>query len=142
MAAFLIQYEDGQVEGPITAAQLRSGVLSGEIAESSMIQSVGHASWHRAGTVRGLAPLFQEAAAARASRPRDGASEGPRDPPADAEHSMATQPERQRDPPAAGSGIELLPGEQVVMSSNGGIVTLGVRRSSASRWNPSRRVAS
>ena len=41
---------------------------------------------------------------------------------------MATQPERQRDPPAAGSGIELLPGEQVVMSSNGGILTLTTRR--------------
>lgn len=67
MANFLIKHSDGRIEGPITVPQLRAGIRAGKITESTLIQQEGRRSWHAAGTVPGLASLFAEAAAARAS---------------------------------------------------------------------------
>jgi hypothetical protein len=83
LANFLIKHSDGRIEGPITAPQLRAGIRAGKITESTLIQQEGRRSWHAAGTVRGLASLFAEAAAARAgeSAAESGLAAEPNDPP-------------------------------------------------------------
>jgi hypothetical protein len=81
---FFIKHQDGRIDGPFTASQLRAGVRVGKVTPSTLVRQDGRSSWHAAGSIPGLSTLFaevvasQSAAGSAGSAPRGGAAqEGP-----------------------------------------------------------------